>query len=135
MSSINLGENTSLPAGTRDAVHCPIVIVSSKEYPVKLSPGDWVKFTDDKFTKVEKCEKRDADGIVDPFLETVDCYENFAIMLVPHTTQGLFHSFDINPAYRKAYQKSLQLELEDVRQNDPDCGDCWAIKNGKIIRY
>lgn len=131
----SLGFNPEERIGTKDAVHVHIVIAEKDSYKEEIKPGDWVKFTDDKYNKIIKCEKVDAHGIVDPFLdEYIYSFDKFAVLLVPGIASAVRHDFEINPNFRVWEKEALEDELKEIRDNDSDCGDCWQIRNNKIIR-
>lgn len=139
-----LGSNVRMIiSGTRDAVHVPIVIARFKESKdVKeqlksmdeLKPGQWVKFVDDKYIDFVLSDQENGHGIVDPFLDDVGVWDDIRILLRPGITTPVRHQYEINPAMLKARKKLLDMELEEKKQEDPECADCWQIKNGDIVR-
>jgi hypothetical protein len=133
-----LGTDSDLPVGTRDAVHVPFVvaIVDHKlNVGIRLSiqPGQWVRFTDEKFTKVEPCEKEDAHGIIDPFIDEMSLY-NVRVLLRPGITSPVRHEFEIDPSRLQLERAMLAAEVEERKRNDPGCAECWRIQNRRVIR-
>lgn len=149
-----MDKNTRLPLGTRDACHIPFVVGRLKDPPIpkdeearkdyykqweenrkKYVPGAWVKFTDDKFTYFELCEKVEAHGFINPLLETVSTYDNVIIWLMPDITEPVRHTFEICPNKRQTEKSLLEEELAEAQANDPECASCWDIVNGEVIRW
>lgn len=120
--------------GERDAVHVPIVTCEAHDYKNLPAPSDWVRFTDDKFTTVVKCEKKDAHGIADPFLDEISAFQRFAVLIVPGVTTDVRHEFQIIPELRDAKRQALEFELEQIKLDDQACSDCWVIRNNNILR-
>jgi hypothetical protein len=135
-----LDQTCDLPMGTRDAVHVPIAvaqIAEQKGFSGKIEPGDWVKFVDADFTRVVKCEKNEAHGLANPFIEEISSYDNFVVFLTPGITTPVRHSFNIDPAKKEQERKALEMELELTIDSDPEkyqCADCWKIVNNRIVR-
>ncbi len=133
--SDRLDHPCKLSPGERDAVHVPIVAGEfAGEWTEDLRPGDWVKFTDDNFRAFVKCDKADAHGVVNPFLEIAQRYHPMVILLKPGITTPVRHNFQIVPAQPEYERMMLELELERVKEEDPACADCWYIENGVLER-
>lgn len=128
-------EPRSYTVGQRDAVHVPIVIARNSDYKVKLGPGDWVKFKDEKYTEIVPASKEDALGMIDPFLEEVSVYDPVVVLLIPGITTPVRHEFDIVPSMREYEDEILKIDLEERKEADPECAGCWAIRNREVIRY
>jgi hypothetical protein len=94
MMGMKIGETTrdTTMTGTQDAFHMHAVLVQSDK---PLDAGDNVRFTDNTFTKVERCGKRERHAIVDPFAE-IGSGELFWVLLAPNKTSNLSHKFDID---------------------------------------
>ncbi len=135
MSQERLDETCRLMTGTRDAVHVPIVAaVVDRSHKGELTPGDFVKFTDAEFTKFLPCKKNEAHGILNPFIDEISRYEPVVVMLVPGITSPVRHNFDIDPKQQQIKTEMLKAELEEAKQSDPECAECWIISNNRIIR-
>jgi hypothetical protein len=135
--SERLDKTCRLEVGTRDAVHVPIVVGradASLDWKVKLNPGDAVKFTDMEFTKFVPCERSEAHGILNPFLEEICRYESVIVFMVPGITSPVRHRFEINPDKRKWEEEVLKMELEEGKKSDPGCAECFVIRNNEVIR-
>lgn len=135
-----LGYDPRMPAGTRDAVHVPIVIGRLKR-PLdvakenSLQPGSWVKFVDNKYIEFELSDKENGHGIVDPFVDEIAFFGEIFILLRPGITTPVRHEYEIDPEMLKFQKELLQEELKNERESDPACADCWQIRNGSVIRY
>lgn len=139
-----LGYDPNVPAGTRDAIHVPIVIGRLKENSFfierlkdheNLKPGKWVKFVDNKYIEFELSDKENGHGIIDPFLDEVSVFDDIRILLRPGITSPVRHEYEINPEMLKFENELLQQEVEARKEEDPNCASCWQIKNRKVIRY
>lgn len=129
-------EPDDLLLGQKDAVHVPIVIARSQDYKQQLHPGDWVNFTDKKYTQFVVVDtKEEALGMIDPFLDEVSPYDNVVILLKPGITSPVRHEFEINPELLEETNKLLREELKELQEKDSGCSECWTIRNGSIIRY
>jgi len=140
MSQERLDKTTRLMIGTRDAVHVPIAVAEvSREYCSQnkiwtLNPGTYVKFVNDEFTKFEPCDKSEAHGVLNPFLDEISTYEPVIVLLNPGITTPVRHHFDIDLQQKARELSFLEIELEEVKEKDPDCAGCWVIRNNSIIR-
>jgi hypothetical protein len=101
----------------------------------ELKPGNWVRFTNNKYTEFEPCNKDEAHGILNPFLDEISTYDTVIVFLIPGITEPVRHTFDINPEKKKWEKEILDMEVEEARKNDPDCAGCWQIRNNEVIRY
>lgn len=79
--------------GNRDAVHAPVICVTSWH---NLAAGQPVKFDDDSLTTVVACDREDMQAIVNPFLEGYTNYLPFWVLLVPNSTNGLRHVYEVD---------------------------------------
>jgi hypothetical protein len=141
----DLSKTCNLPLGVRDAMHVPFVIAKVFEpkrekgdpwVDLSVEPNTWVKFTDNSFTHFVKCTKEEAHGLINPFLtDAVRSYENVVVLLVPGITTPVRHGFDIDPQLLAARNQELETRLQIEKEEDPNCADCWAIRNNEIIRY
>lgn len=128
-----------LPVGTRDALHIPFVVVSYNNSNY-LSPGDLVRFTDETCTKLEKTnfnqplERYQAHGMVNPFVDKLTCDENVVVFLLPGLTSPVRHTFEINVKERNQIAIELEKELEQEKENDPNCAQCWYVLNDMVTR-
>ena len=137
MSQERLDKTCRLPVGTRDAVHVPIVAATvSREldYHIPLTPGAFVKFIDAEFTKFIPCNKDEAHGVLNPFIDEIRRYEPVIVMLLPGITSPVRHNFDINPQQKEIEAKFLEMELEEAKKDDPDCAGCWVVRNNRVVR-
>jgi hypothetical protein len=137
--SNQLDQECDLPLGTRDAIHVPYVVGTiSKDLSLKermlILPGCWVRFIDDKFIKFVPCEKAEAHGMVNPFLDKISRYSDVVVLLIPGITSQVTHQFDIDPSLRDQRQAMLEAELAEVKEQDPGCADCWVIRNNCVVR-
>lgn len=101
--------------GKRDAVHAPIVCVTSKE---NLSAGENVRFVDQALTEVVKCGKMDKHAVVDPFLTGNTKGKFFQVLLIPNITSNLQHHYEVNlvidgPDPQDDLKKQIK-ELQDI---------------------
>ena len=117
--------------GMRDAFHVPCVAVTCDEM---VYPTDGVCFTDESCKTVRKCRDDNHHAIVDPFLEDGAGYGDiFWVFLVPGLVGNLVHSFDIN-LNMSDEEKELEKELQRQKDADPNCAECWHIKDGRVSR-
>lgn len=99
-------------AGVRDAIHVPLVTVTTDEY---LNAGDSVEFTDYTFAKVRSCGRPSRHGIIDPFIkQIVKPGDIFKVLLEPDMNIQVRHHFDIFVEVREA---------PDV--SDDSCRGCY----------
>lgn len=131
---MRLDESCDLPVGTRDAVHCPFVVIQNHDWKLDLKPGDWVRFKDDTFTTIEPCEKKDAHGLINPFINELSTFEGFVVFIVPGIATDVEHTFKINPDLKRIRQVLLEIELKQVQAEDEACAGCWEIRNNRVIR-
>ena len=90
---IGQAEKSGQP-GQRDAFHVTALLVQSYE---KLKPGDSVVFIDDNFDHVRAClEGQSRHGVIDPFLEKIEPYDLFWVLLLPEFVNNLTHKFQVN---------------------------------------
>lgn len=99
--------------GTRDAVHVPVVIVTSEEL---LLPGEWVKFADSTYTRVISCEYEDRHGIVDPFVSSVPKHTRFLMMVIPEGTTKVEHNFNFT---------FKNMPTKQYKDPDDECRGCY----------
>ncbi len=93
---MKLGDMYSYPdSGERDAMHVCVICAYCSH---NLNPGDWVRFTDSSYDEVASCTPGDADGMVDPFLETSVRAEvdYFLVILKPSLVSGFKHHFELD---------------------------------------
>ena len=133
-----LGTDANFHVGTRDAVHVPIVFAEidnklSIDIRMNIQPGQWVRFVDEKFTKIEPCEKENGHGIIDPFIEDISLW-NVRVLLRPGITSPVRHEFEIDPRKLEIENALLAAELEENKRNDPNCAECWVIQNRRLVR-
>jgi hypothetical protein len=141
MSQDRLDKSCSLPVGTRDAIHVPYVVATctatieqQQEHKFKIPPGSYVRFTDENCTKFILCARDEAQGIVNPFLTEILFWHPVVVLVMPGITTPVRHIFNINPAMQRWEQQVLEKELAEVKAQDPDCAECWHIRNNEIIR-
>jgi hypothetical protein len=134
----DLDKSCHLAVGTRDAVHVPFTVgkydYNSKSHIYELTPGSFVKFTNSAFTIFVLCEKEESHGILNPFLDEISVWDNVIVFLKPGITTPVVHNFDIDLTLRDRNKQLLEMELEEARKLDPECADCYQIKNNDIIR-
>jgi hypothetical protein len=95
--------------GRKDAFHVAAVLCHSEDVP--LEPGDYVRFTGDSFTRVEKVEDHSkAHGIVDPFLSEKTGDDLFWVLVKPGLASGVNHNFE--------------LTISDVEHGEWSCKEC-----------
>lgn len=94
MSSKKLGQTEDVGvSGSKDAFHCPAVLVCSKD---TIHPGAYVRFTDQTLRHVRLAEDEPAHGIADPFVDgEIEAGTYFWVLLRPGVTHGLTHHFDV----------------------------------------
>lgn len=139
-----LDQTCHLIVGTRDAAHIPFVVA---QYNIttttleerlkmghKLPPGHFVRFIDDNYMHFVLCDRDEAHGIINPFIEEVRFYDAVVIFILPGITSSVRHYFDINPKLKALEQQMLESELEQRKQEDPACAGCYEIRNNDIIR-
>ncbi len=142
MSKENLDESCTMAQGTRDAIHVPIIAARAAEVSLKeksdnnftLKPGSFVKFTNDKFNEFLVCDKAEAHGIINPFIDEVSYWDNVVIFLMPGITTAVRHQFEVDIKLKEQRQKLLEWELEASKQEDPECAGCYEIRNNRVIR-
>jgi len=132
---MRLDQTCDITVGTRDAIHVPFVVgkLAPQEH-TDLTPGDFVKFIDDKFTYFKLALKEDAHGILNPFLDKISTYDAVVVLLFPGITSPVRHYFDIDPTIKEMHQALLEEELEIAKKADPDCAGCYRIRNNTVIR-
>jgi len=117
--------------GRQDAFHVPCIAVTCDEM-VYASEG--VCFTDESLTTVRKCRDNSHHAIVDPFLEDGAGYGDcFWVFLLPGVVNNLTHNFEVDLKLTTE-QLELEQELQHQKDKDPNCTECWHIKDGKISR-
>ncbi len=137
---MRLDYTCNLPMGTRDALHVPYVVArwdtpnDIKERLAGLKPGSYVKFINTEYTKFVVCEKADAQGVVNPFIDEISCYDNVVVLLIPGITTPVRHNFDIKPELLQAEKEILELELRGAKNQDPGCAECYEIRNNEVVR-
>lgn len=120
MSKLQIGQlQPSLTPGLRDAFHVPCVLVETDQH---LAPGQWVRFTDDKFDRVYGVNPNGGGhGIVDPFVDSIKPGDNVFVLLKPGTiSERLTHHFDLNI---KDVMRSLTTSVQDDYEDQ--CKGCW----------
>jgi len=134
--SERLDQTTHLPLGTRDAVHVPVIAgrFNYKTSFPELEPGSFVKFVDKDFTLFELCEKKDAHGFINPYLDEIYYFDNVLIFILPNITTPVRHYFEINLQQKTNEREVLEAELEEMKRNDESCAECYEIRNNEIIR-
>lgn len=103
-------------AGSKDAIHVPVVVSRAGE---NLPPGSKVIFEDDTMTRaILTSSPTDYHAIADPFGETVYQGELGVFMLIPGSVKNLTHQF------------SIEFEgLEGVtppEAEDDECKGCYS---------
>jgi hypothetical protein len=142
---IRLDQNCKLKRGIKDAIHVPFIVArldnnygndidSIMAMSDKLKPGCYIKFTNYECTSFVPCEKDEAHGIINPFLDTVCFYDDVVILLVPSVVTKFSHDFDIDLTKQQLEKQKLTQELIQTIANDSECGNCWRIKNNEIVR-
>lgn len=127
-------------SGTRDAVHVPVVAARAKYIPLSTGirpeyvPGAYVKFVDDKFMEFIICDKKEAHGILNPFLDEISVFDTVLVFIMPGITTPVRHDFKIDPKFKEIEQGMLQSELEYAKKSDPECAGCYEIRNNTVIR-
>lgn len=134
--SDRLDQTCRLPAGTRDAVHVPIVAGrwARNDFTSELKPGEFVKFVDDKFVDFVPCQKDEAHGVANPFLDVISHIDPVIILLFPGITTPVRHDFNIDLNKNLIEKEMLKFEVEQARKEDPGCAGCWIIHNNEVIR-
>lgn len=136
---MNTNELHKLPAGTRDALHVPFVVVSY-DCNNPIIPGDLVRFTDETCTKLERVKRANplhmyqAHGMVNPFTDIVPYEQNIVVFLLPGRTSPVRHTFDIKVKERNRIAIELENGLELEKEQDPNCAECWQVVNDTITR-
>lgn len=138
-----LDNTCRLPVGTRDSVHVPFV-VGRAEFPKELrdrmtlhkalQPGAYVKFIDDKYTKFVLCEKAEAHGVLNPFLDQISMWDPVVVFLLPGITTTTRHTFEIDPGMKDQVRTVLEAQLRRAQEEDPECAECYEIVNNQLIR-
>lgn len=134
-----LDQRCKLALGTRDAFHVP-AIVGQLDYDYEsfdyepLLPGSYVKFIDDKFTKFNLCDRKDAHGYLNPNLEDISWSDNVLVFLFPGITTPVRHQFEIDLSKKDREIEVLEEELKLKQERDPECAECWFIYNNEVIR-
>lgn len=91
----------AMETGRRDAFHVPCILAEACDI---LKAGEYVVFLDEELTRVEAADERyrgdaeTAHGAVDPFHPGGDWIcrgERVWVLLIPGTTSGLRHHFDV----------------------------------------
>ncbi len=138
-----LDQTCHIEAGTRDAVHVPFIVVdfvttdffdSLNDFLPRFKPGDWIRFLDAECDKFEKCEKKDAHGLINPFIDTISCCDSVVVFLRPGITGPVRHNFNIDFERSKFEQEVLQEELALAKAEDLECAECWHIENNRVTR-
>ncbi len=113
---MSIGTTQTHDLGKRDAFHVPCVLV--KTHDTNLTPGMKVSFANKELTDVKEAAlDQFADGIVDPFLESVPFYGNayFWIFLLPGRVAGLRHHFDVTGVDVDHLEPEADLERDGCR--------------------
>lgn len=79
--------------GRRDAFHCAAVLVFCTE---ELQGGDSVRFDDNTYKTVVKCDREHRHAVADPFVGKIELGQMFWAVLIPDRTKNLTHHFDLN---------------------------------------
>lgn len=99
----------------RDAIHFAVAPVTAKS---KLAPGEWIMFAIPGNTEQVQVarNKRNAIGIVDPFLDhDVLEGESFWMMLMPNTITSLRHEWS-HPAFEQEQRGVSEFWLREFAQ-------------------
>lgn len=121
-------------AGSKDAFHCPAVLVCSSQIVV---PGQRVNFQDKTLRHVKVDIHGNGHGVADPFLnEPIQPGTYFWVLLMPETTKNLSHHFDVvveglvdeapvGITHSEAMAK-LMAEIADLKDDDEfdECAHC-----------
>ena len=102
-----IGQKPTEKLGHTDAIHVPVVVVTSDYL---LEAGAWVKFVKPGY--VEVCDKDEAHGMIDPFSNP---FNRAILLLNPKYAGEIAHHFDLNI--------DLEEEDEDDSWND-GCRGC-----------
>ncbi|MHA1943809.1 MAG: hypothetical protein ACW96M_05375 [Candidatus Thorarchaeota archaeon] len=134
----NLSEDQD-KKGLRDAFHAPAILCQINIDNCRTCPDDvkFVRFTDEECTEVAPCEREQAHGVVDPFVELEWYMDNKLVwvLLKPGIVTNLYHAFEMELEPMSDEEKSLRAELKQRREEDPNCAECWQIEGGRVIRY
>lgn len=135
---MELDKTCTLPVGTRDAVHWPIIVGQCDYHNLPkvpmLTPGMFVKFTNDSFTKFIPCPKEEAHGVINPALDEIIYFDSVVILMMPGITTPVRHEFQVDLEKKKLERLFLEQDLEEAKKNDPDCAECYEIRNNAIVR-
>lgn len=113
MSQMKIGELNASSPGARDAVHVPVICVSSY---AELSPGQRVRI--DQSGRECLPEFKGAwDGVVDPFLTvpTIPPRTPLYVFVKPALVASFRHAFDIEGV----------LSESEYDDNDWNCNGCY----------
>ena len=111
MKSLDESVN-EIPLGTKDAVHVPYIVVRGYD---EVNAGDWVRFTDSNQERVESCDKSEAIGIINPFMDSISYDEHFVVLLMPGITTPVHHQFEID---------ATKYKYKNSGFDDYDCRNC-----------
>ncbi len=115
----------SAAAGKKDAVHVPVI--GAVFVGTSARAGNFVRFTDDSYTKIEKTvTRRNAHGIIDPFLDNSIHYgDKVWVMLVPNATKNLTHVYELTfEDVPEAPPPAPEAYCQD-RDYADGCQGCW----------
>jgi hypothetical protein len=109
MSGLRLGSNgPAVEIGTRDAFHVPAVFVRAGE---PLIGGHHVKLNHDRTCATLAKTYKEADGVVDPFMQTVDLNGYCWVLIRPDLVGDVQHHFEIK-----------EVADDEPYDYDPCCG-------------
>lgn len=114
---MKLGEKIeNMPLGSRDAVHVAVILVSCE---TNLFRGESVRFVDEAFTKVGRCNADVRHGIADPFSSVdIEPGKPFLVMLCPEVVGQLTHKFDVNVSAVDDRNKVAPWSIRDDDDED-----------------
>lgn len=114
MSKFNIGTLRDSAPGARDAVHVPVICLTSY---VDLTRGQRVCIDQSGRECLPESKKGEYDGIVDPFLEepTIKAGTPFYVFVKPSLVASFRHFFEIEGV----------LNEEDYDDNDWNCNGCY----------
>lgn len=102
--------------GKKDAFHVASIVANSRSI---VKPGDHVRFYSDGF-RVEVCDQKVSQGIVDPFLPVGDIYplELFWVLMHPDHVKNLTHQFEV---FNPDEEEDFRLYDDDNDYPEEDC--------------
>lgn len=128
MNRPELGQTDSEPlhTGTRDAVHCAVVVVKSTDHLYASTP---VRFVAGSTAIVESCDWHLMHGSIDPFVEgSIPPGKNVLMLLKPGIAKNLVHWYELDGLPKNAAEDSAQIkmlnEAAGVGEDDDDDDSC-----------